>query len=442
MSKAFREWKVDQVWLLPPSVQELVPPQHVAHFVRDIVREELDLSAILATYAEERGYPPFHPAMMTALLLYAYTQGVYSSRRIARACAERVDFMAVTAMQKPDFRTVAEFRRRHLPALEGLFKQVLKLCQKAGLVKLGHVALDGTKVKANASKHKAMSYGRMLRAEAELQAEVARWFAEAEAADTSDEHERPDRRGDELPAWVVDKQRKLEKIREARAALEKEAAEAAEAKRQDDKGSGGGGGGGEGEVAKPKAKAQRNFTDPESRILKTRDGYIQGYNAQLAVDAASQIIVAHDVVAAQVDCPLLPSMLAQIRANTGQRPAELSADQGYLSEANVRELKKRRVRGFISVGRQKHGSTTRTTGHAGCGFTSPLIKEMARRVSAGGFRSRYRLRKQTVEPVHGQIKEARGFRHFSMRGTAKARGEWSLVATVHNLLKLAKARST
>src|SRR5436305_9338788 len=170
MAKTFREWKVDQVWLLPPSIQELVPPQHVAHFIRDIVREELDLGAILSTYTEERGFPPFHPAMMTALLLYSYTQGVYASRRIARACEERVDFMAVTAMQKPDFRTVAEFRRRHLAALEGLFKQVLKLCQKSGLVKLGHVALDGTKVKASASKHKAMSYGRMLVREAELQA--------------------------------------------------------------------------------------------------------------------------------------------------------------------------------------------------------------------------------------------------------------------------------
>ena len=155
MAKTFREWKVDQVWLLPPSVQERVPPHHVAHFVRDVVCEQLDVGSILATYTEERGYAPFHPVMMTALLLYAYTQGVYSSRRIARACEERVDFMAVTAMQKPDFRTVAEFRRRHLGALEGLFKQVLKLCQKAGLVKLGHVALDGTKVKANASSWRA-----------------------------------------------------------------------------------------------------------------------------------------------------------------------------------------------------------------------------------------------------------------------------------------------
>ena len=447
MSKTFREWKVDQVWLLPPSVQELVPPNHVAHFVRDLVREQLDLSDIFAAYTEERGYPPFNPAMMTALLLYAYTQGVYSSRRIARACAERVDFMAVTAMQKPDFRTVAEFRRRHLTALEGLFKQVLKLCQKAGLVKLGHVALDGTKVKANASKHKAMSYGRMLKAEAELQVEIARWFEEAEAADTSDDHEHRGERGDELPAWVASKEKRLEKIRVARAALEEEAAEAAkngsaESTRGGGGRGGGGGGGGGGEVAKPKAKAQRNFTDPESRILKVGDGFIQGYNAQLAVDAEHQIIVAQAVFAAQVDAPFLPSIVAQIKANIGRTPKELSADQGYLSEANVKELKKRRVRGYISVGRQKHGSAQRSVGHHGGGFRSEHIKEMARRVSAGGFRSRYRLRKQTVEPVNGQIKEARGFRRFSMRGAAKASGEWSLVTTAHNLLKLAKARGT
>lgn len=438
MAKTFRDWQVDQAWLLPPSVQELVPPQHVAHFVREMVREQLDLSAILDTYTEERGYPPFHPAMMTALLLYAYTQGVYASRRIARACEERVDFMAVTAMQKPDFRTIAEFRRRHLSALEGLFKQVLKLCQKAGLVKLGHVALDGTKVKANASKHKAMSYERMLKREAELQAEVARWFAEAEAADTSDHGEHRDRRGDEMPAWVVDKQQRLEKIREARAALEKEAENQCP---NSSRGGGSGGGSGGDEKRKPAAKAQRNFTDPESRILKTSDGFIQGYNAQLAVDSAYQIIVAHDVVAAQVDAPLLPAMLAQIKSNAGRMPRELSADQGYLSEANVRELKKKRVRGYISVGRQKHGSSERTTGRmaGGKGFQSPHIKEMLRRVKLGGFRSRYRLRKQVVEPVNGHIKEARGFRRFSMRGRAKTRGEWSLVCTAHNILKLAHA---
>src|SRR6202521_5266349 len=204
MSKTFRPWDIEQRWLLPPSVHELVPAGHVAHFVRDTVREDLDLSAILSDYSEERGYPPYHPTMMVALLLYAYSRGVYSSRRIAQACEERVDLMAVTAMNQPDFRTIATFRRRHLKALGDLFVQVLKLCRAAGLVKLGHVALDGTKVQANASVHKAMSYGRMREAEKKLAAEVSAWFARAEAADAEEDGaHRPDRRGDEMPAWVV-----------------------------------------------------------------------------------------------------------------------------------------------------------------------------------------------------------------------------------------------
>src|SRR6266446_4935859 len=224
MSKTFRPWDVDQVWLLPPSVQDLVPAGHVAHFVRDTVRTGLDLSAIMAIYDEDRGYPPYHPGMMTALLLYGYCQGVYSSRRIARACEERLDFAAVTGLQRPDFRTVSDFRKRHLGALSGLFVQVLGLCRKAGLAKLGHVALDGTKLKANASKHKAMSYGRMAAAEEKLAAEVAEWLQKAAAEDTAEDRQHGgDRRGDELPDWVADKQRRLAKIRQAKAALEAEA---------------------------------------------------------------------------------------------------------------------------------------------------------------------------------------------------------------------------
>lgn len=435
MAKTFREWSVDQRWLLPPSVQELVPADHLAHFVRDTVRESLDLSAIFAAYAEERGYPPYHPTMMTAVLLYAYCQGIYSSRRIARACEERVDFMAVTAMNRPDFRTIAKFRERHLEALGGLFKQVLKLCQRAGMVKLGHVALDGTKVKANASKHKAMSYGRMLETEAKLAEEVGRWLAEANATDAREDAAHGERRGDELPSWVADKQKRLEKIREAKAALEAEARAKAEAEKKDC-GGGGRGGGGSDEPPKPAKKAQRNFTDPESRILKTREGFVQGYNAQLAVDGEHQIIVAEMVVAEQNDTPHLPAMLAQMRANTGRTAAELSADNGYFSESNMRALKRRRVRGFLSPGRDKHGDRARSKRrHA---YEAPLLREMAARVRRGGFRSRYRLRKQIVEPVNGQIKEARGFRRFSMRGLRKVRGEWSFVCAAHNLLKLAR----
>jgi transposase len=272
MAKTFRSWDVDQIWLLPPSVKDLVPEGHLAHFVRNTVRETLDLSEILKEYTEERGYPPYHPVMMTALMLYAYCQGVYSSRRMAKACQERVDFMAVTARETPDFRTVSDFRKRHLKALGGLFIQVLKLCQKAGLVTLGHVALDGTKVKANASKHKAMSYGRMSKAEAELKAEIDRWFEKAEAIDREEDEEYgPDRRGDELPDWVANKETRLEKIGKAQAELEAEAR--AEGKE------------------KPEEKAQKNFTDPESRIMKASGGFEQAYNAQAAVDAKHQTIV-------------------------------------------------------------------------------------------------------------------------------------------------------
>ena len=225
MSKTFRGWDVDQVWLLPPSVHDFVPAGHPAHLVRELVRRELDLSAIFEPYErEERGQPPYHPAMMVALLLYGYTQGVYASRRIARGCEERLDIMAVTGLQRPDFRTISDFRKRHLEALAALFVQVLRLCRQAGLVKLGHVALDGTKVKADASRHKAMSYGRMQRAERELAAEFKGWLAQAEAADTAEDAELgPEMRGDELPDWVADPMARLERIRAAKAALEAEA---------------------------------------------------------------------------------------------------------------------------------------------------------------------------------------------------------------------------
>jgi transposase len=221
MSRTFRDWHLDQRLLLPPSVQDFVPEDHLARFVVALVRDELELSAIYASYAGEKGQPPYHPAMMTALLRYGYAVGVYSSRRIARACRERVDFMAIVALDAPDFRTISDFRKRHLAALRGLFVQVLELCEQAGLVKLGHVALDGTKVRANASKHKAMSYARMAEREKELAAEVARWLEAAAAADAEEDRQfGADKRGKlvlgpaqpdpwELPAWVADKQQRL-----------------------------------------------------------------------------------------------------------------------------------------------------------------------------------------------------------------------------------------
>lgn len=439
MAKIFRPWDPEQSWLLPPSVHDFVPAAHPAHFVRDTVRDDLDLNAILARYTEERGYPPYHPVMMTALLLYAYTQGIFSSRRIAKGCEERVDFMAVTGLQKPDFRTINDFRLRHLVALGGLFGQVLKLCKKAGLVKLGHVALDGTKIKANASKHKAMSYSRMLKQERELEELVKRWFKQAEAEDAAeDELYGKDRRGDELPEWVADRQKRLEKIRQAKEELEAEAKAEAKQRAKDLKA---------GKLARdlkrpkhnadgtPKGRAQRNFTDPESRILKTSDGYIQGYNAQAAVDACSQVIVARALSNEQNDASMLELMVEQIRTNVGCQTKELSADSGYCSERNLAVLKQRRIRGYIATIRVKHGSSEamlRVREHA----KGALAQEMRLRISRAGFRSRYRLRKQVVEPVFGQIKAAMGFNRFLLRGLSKVRSEWNLVATAHNLRKL------
>ena len=433
MTKTFRPWQVDQGLLLPASVHEFVPPEHVAHFVRDLVREDLDLSAIVETYDEARGYPPYDPWMMTALLLYGYSRGVYSSRRLARACEERLDFLAVTALNKPDFRTISEFRRRHLSALSGLFEQVLLLCKKAGLVELGHVALDGTKVKANASKHKSMSYDRMKKAEPELSSEIAGWFEAAEASDAAEDAAfGSDRRGDELPAWVSDKQKRLEKIREAKAALEAEAKAEAESKTKQPK-KYRGGRKPKTPPGEPKASAQRNFTDPESRIMKSKDGFIQGYNAQAAVDAGHQVIVAQAITQNAADSGQLVPLVDAIKANTGRKPREVSADVGYCSEANLEALDARRIRGYIATGRQKHpeGGEKQRRG--------PRVAVMRRRLKRGGRRSRYRLRKQLPEPVFGQIKEARGFRQFLMRGIDKVRGEWALVCTVHNILKLQKA---
>ena len=436
MSKTFREWNPEQAMLLPPSVLDFVPENHLAHFVRKLTLEQLDLAAILDSYDEERGYPPYHPVMMTALLLYAYSQGIYSSRRIARACQQRVDFMAITGTQQPDFRTVNLFRKRHLKALKELFGQVLKLCQKAGMVKLGHVALDGTKMRANASKHKAMSYGHMKKVEPELAAEVQRWFDQAEEIDEQEDAEYgADKRGDELPDWVADKQKRLEKIRQAKAELEAEARAAAEqqtfAAAPEGKPKKG---------RKPKTppgvpddKAQRNFTDPESRIMKTGDGFVQGYNAQAAVDADSQVIVAQTLNNSANDKKQLVPMLDQIRMNMGHQAKELSADAGYCSDENLKALSRRRIRGYVAVGRQKHGEPEATNNRS----KSPWVQRMKARLRQGGYRSRYRLRKQVVEPVFGLIKQARGFRQFLLRGEEKVAAEWSLLCTAHNILKLA-----
>jgi transposase len=442
MSKQFRPWRIDQAQLLPPSVQDFVPKDHLSRFIVALVTESLDLSAISASYTSGLGQPPFDPRMMTALLLNGYASGIYSSRRIAKACIERADFMMIVAGDPPDFRTVSEFRKRHLPALAQLFVQVLKLAEKAGLVKLGHVALDGTKIRANASKHKAMSYARMKQRDAELQAEVDRWLAAAQAADAEEDRLCGDKRGDELPEWVTDKQKRIEKVRAARAELEAEAKAAAEEERrikaeaEAQRVAAGrkkrpGGKPDKPISEEPDAKAQRNFTDPESRIMTTRNGVIQGWNAQAAVDGWAQIILAHGLIQTTSDHGQLVPLVDDIAANLGRAPAQVSADCGYLSEANLAALAARGITAYIATGRAKHPAEGRCQ-------SGPLTQAMRVKLKRAGWRSRYRLRKQIVEPVFGQIKQARGFRQFLLRGLKKVTAEWALICTAHNLVKLAK----
>ena len=446
MSKTFRAWDVDQAWLLPPSVHQFVPPGHLAHFVRDTVREALDLSAITGVYKAEQGQPPYHPGMLVALLLYGYSRGIYSSRQLARACEERVDVMAVTGLNRPDFRTVSDFRKRHLPALQQLFVQVLRLCQAAGLVKLGHVAVDGTKLRANASKHKAMSYKHMVSQEPKLAAEVASWLDQADAADAAEDAQHgADRRGDETPGWMADKQRRLARIRAAKAQLEAEAkAGPSDALGSADPDGPGPSSGMREQGARkdrpadtPPDKAQRNFTDPDSRIMPSQGGFIAGYNGQIAVDAAHQVIVAQRLATNPADFAGLVPLVDQARVNLGRKLREVSGDTGFATEANLDAMAERRVRAFLSPGRIRHGETDPTAGRVL--KHKPRMQAMAATIRRAGRRSRYRLRKQVVEPVFGQIKQARGFRQFLLRGLKEVRGEWAMLCTVHNLLKLHRA---
>lgn len=447
MSKSFRAWDVNQTWLLPPSVHEFVPSGHLAHFVRDTVREALDLSAITGVYKGEQGQPPYHPGMLVALLLYGYSRGIYSSRQLARACEERVDVMAVTGLNRPDFRTISDFRRRHLAALSELFVQVLRLCQAAGLVKLGHVAVDGTKLRANASRHKAMSYKHMVSQEPKLAAEVQSWLDQADAADAAEDAQHGGgQRGDEMPDWMADRQRRLERIRAAKAQLEAEAKAGPGSAEPD--GPGPSSGMQERGARKttstdtppdrdPPARAQRNFTDGDSRIMPSGGGFIAGYNGQIAVDAAHQIIVAQRLATNPADYAALIPLVDQARSNLGRKPREVSGDSGFATEANLAAMAERRVRAYLSPGRIRHGETDPTAGRVL--KRKPLMQAMADTIRRAGRRSRYRLRKQVVEPVFGQIKQARGFRQLLLRGLEKVRAEWAMVCTAHNILKLHRA---
>src|ERR1700757_4541885 len=468
MSKTFRPWKIDETRFLPPAGQEFVGKDHLAHFVLSLVRDDVDLGTITCCYGGDWGQPPFDPVMMTALLLYSYSCGIYSSRRIAKACRERVDFMSIVGFDAPDFRTISDFRKRHLEALGELFGQILQLCEKAGLVKLGHVALDGTKIKANASKHKAMSYERMEKRAAELEAEVGKSLEAAEATD-AEEGKRygTDKTGEEMPGWIADKKQRAERIRQAKAELETEAKAAAEAKlkaaaeaqqQREAEGRKKSGRPAAPPSTTPEAKAQKNFTDPESRIMKSKDGFVQAYNGQIVVDSAAQIIVAQDVTQSGADSGQLVPMTDAVETNLGRKPEQLSADAGYCSEANLEALENRDIDGYVATGRARDavdgnvkdgdddapGAPNPVSGSKPQAEPKPAaptrVEAMRAKLKAGGHASPYRLRKQLPEPVFGQMKQARGFRQFLLRGFDKVRAEWAIVCTAHNLLKLAQGR--
>lgn len=427
MSKVFRPYEPEQMMLMPVALQEWLPADHLAYFVSDVV-EHLDLSAIMKRYQdEERGYPPYHPRMMVKVLVYAYCVGVPSSRKIEKRLEEDIGFRVLSANNTPDFRTISDFRKDHLKALAALFLQVLKLCQRSGLVRLGHVSLDGTKMKANASKHKAMSYKRMKEEEARLEAEVKDLLKKAEAVDVEeDQRYGKNKRGDELPQELAFREGRLKKIREAREALEAEARKEAEQPEKKGKHPG-----------TPEDKAQRNFTDPESRIMPAPGGkhFEQAYNAQAVVDSAHQVIVAAEVIDAPSDRGQAEPMMAKVKENTGQLPREMSADAGYFSGKAVENLSAD-VDVYMPPDKVARKSKQQPAPRGRIPKGLSTIDRMRRKLRTKKGRQRYGLRKEVVEPVFGQIKQARGFRQFLLRGLNKVSGEWLLICTGHNLLKL------
>jgi transposase len=434
----FLSYEPGQLLLLPPDLREWLEEGHLAYFILDVV-ETLDLSEIYASYDGSRGgRPGFDPRLLVGLLVYGYCIGLTSSRKIEKATYESVPFRVLAADQHPDHATIAEFRRRHLEALARLFVQVLRLCEKAGLVRLGHVALDGTKMRANASKHKAMSYGRMEEKVRELETQVADLLAAAEAVDQAEDAEHGSRRGDELPEELRFRRQRLEKIRQAKAALEAEAQAAAQRLREEKEAKAGDTEPpAPPEAARPAEKAQRNFTDPDSRIM--RDGatksFEQSYNCQAVVDSEAQVIVAAQVTQQANDKQQVKPLVEQMKANLeGRTPGELSADAGYFSEENVRYLEDQKIDSYVATGRQKHGAKPGKSLETPANATPQ--ERMAAKLQTPAGKRVYSKRKETVEPVFGQIKEARGLRRFRFRGLGSVQAEWSLICATHNLLKL------
>ncbi len=433
MGKTYRAYLPEQKLLLPPSLQDWLPENHLAYFVSDVV-DQLDLSAIESVYEKEwRGQPPYHPRLMVKLLVYGYCRGVRSSRKIAQRLVEDVPFRVLAAGNQPDFRTISDFRKIHLEALEGLFQQVLRIALEAGALQLGRVALDGTKMKANASKHKAMSYGRMKQAEQQLEAEVKKMLAEAEAVDAEeDARYGAEKQGRELPAELQRRQTRLQKIRQAQQALEQRAQQQAAAAGQPDE---------QAREAQPRDKEQYNFSDPESRIMKGGDGFLQAYNAQAAVEGSTQLIVGQRVTQAANDKEQLLPLLEAVEQQSGQRPEEVLADSGYCSEKNLESVEapekpEQKIDAYIATNRQKHGRRAGPAPRGRIPRAATRVERMQRKLRTKAGAKIYAQRKGIVEPIFGQIKQARGIRQFLLRGLKKVQGEWALVCLTHNILKM------
>jgi len=451
--KTFRAYDPNQVLLMAPCLQDWVPEGHLARFVSDLVDEALDLSAIYASYEEERGFPPYDPRLMVKLLIYGYATGTPSSRKLEERTHCDVAVRFLCADQHPDYRPIARFRKRHLDALAELFVQALRLCCQAGLVGLGSLALDGTKLRANASRHKAMSYERMVKKEKELEDEIAAIRANAQAlladAERVDEQEDerfgPDRRGDELPEELQRREQRLERIREAKAALEAQAAERERARRAELKKQGkkprrprdGR------DPFKPKPGAQRNFTDPESKIMKTSDGsFHQCFNGQAIVDSEAQVIVAAELSDQAPDAEQLQPALDQLDENLDAIGAELpeqaalTADAGYFSEENVKTTTAHGLDPHIATGRFKHSEPQPPAPRGPIPKDATPKQRMARKLKTKKGHAVYARRKAIVEPVFGQMQTVQDAHQLLLRGKLAARAQWRFQCAIHNLLKL------
>jgi len=466
-AKTFRRFDPDQILLMPPSLDEWLPDGHLARFVAELVGEALDLSVVYADYTEVRGYPPYDPRLMLRLLIYGYMTGVRSSRAIERKCVDDVGFRWLAADQAPDFRSIARFRRRHLPALADLFLQSLRLAQRLGMVKMGRVALDGTKLQANASRHKAMSHSRLVDKEEQIEAEVAELenvvaalLADAEATDAAeDARYGVDGKDTDLPAELDRREKRLARLQAARAQIETETAEKARAhaeekeRRRQQRGGDTDeqkitdAGQAAADTAKPKPKAQANFTDPESRIMKNGAGaYVQAYNAQAVVDDAYQVITAADITDCASDCPSYTPMLDQSAANTGTHPRQAVLDAGYCSDDNLDAATARQQEHgtdtFMATGRLRHDEQVPPAPRGRIPADATPKQRMARKLRTKAGKAAYRRRKAIVEPVFGQIITCQNGRRLLLRGETGARAEWRLLAACHNLLKVFRHAGT